>query len=40
MTILGHVSNPEGKKYKLMVGEETLLCQADYFLFSVRFIFF
>lgn len=39
MTILGHVSNPEGKKYKLMVGEETLLCQVDYFLFSVRFFF-
>lgn len=38
MTTLGHVNISEGTKYKLMVGEETLLCQVDYFLFSVRFV--
>lgn len=35
MTILGYVNYLWGTKKKFMLGEEVLLCQAAYFLFSV-----
>lgn len=39
MTILGYVNTWQKKKkekdHGRMVGEEALVCQADYFLFSV-----